>query len=120
MRIQHWQDIASLLLGVWLVVSPFVLGFAGAATWITIILGLLVILFAVEGFAIPSYLEEWGELLLGLALLVAPWTVGYESVSATVSSVVSGILVILFAAWELMTDRDSINWWHDRWHHPVA
>jgi hypothetical protein len=35
MRIQHWQDAASLLLGVWLVLSPFVLGFAGAATWIT-------------------------------------------------------------------------------------
>jgi hypothetical protein len=62
----------------------------------------------------PSYLEEWGELLLSLALLVAPWTVGCESVSATVSSVVSGLLVILFAAWELMTDRDSINRWHDR------
>src|SRR6267142_2858261 len=106
MHIQHWQDIASLLLGVWLVVSPFVLGFAGAATWITIVLGLFVILFAVEGFVIPSYLEEWGELLFGLALLVAPWTVGYESVSATVSSVASGILVILFAALELVTDRD--------------
>ena len=106
MRIQHWQDIASLLLGVWLVVSPLVLGFAGAATWVTIVLGLFVILFAVEGFVIPSYLAEWGELLIGLALLVAPWTVGYESVSATVSSVASGILVILFAAWELMTDRD--------------
>jgi len=35
-------------------------------------------------------------------------------------SVASGILVILFAAWALMTDRDFINWWHDRWHHPVA
>jgi hypothetical protein len=120
MRIQHWQDIASLLLGVWLVVSPFVLGFAGAATWITIVLGLSVILFAIEGFVIPSYLEEWGELLLGLALLVAPWTVGYESVSAAVSSVASGMLVILFAAWELMTDRDFTTWWLDRWHHPVA
>jgi len=120
MRIQHRQDLASLLLGVWLVVSPFVLGFAGAATWVTIVLGLFVILFAVEGFVIPSYLEEWGELLFGLALLVAPWTVGYESVSATVSSVASGILVILFAAGELMTDRDFINWWHDRWHHPIA
>jgi hypothetical protein len=84
------------------------------------VLGLFVILFAVEGFVIPSYLAEWGELLIGLALLVAPWTVGYESVSATVSSVASGILVILFAAWELMTDRDFINRWHDRWHHPVA
>src|SRR6266446_9535552 len=113
MRIQHRQDIASRLLGVWLVVSSFVLGFAGAATWITIVLGLFIILFAVEGFVIPSYLEEWGELLIGLALLVAPWTVVYESASATVSSMVSGILVILFAVWELMTDRDFNTWWHD-------
>ena len=114
LRIQPWQDVVSLLLGVWLVVSPFALGLTGAATWITIVLGSFVILFAVEGFVIPSYLEEWGELLLGLALLAAPWTVGYESVSATVSSVVPGLLVILFATWELMTDRDFISWWHDR------
>ncbi|MES2028081.1 MAG: SPW repeat protein [Pseudomonadota bacterium] len=117
MRIQHWQDAASLLLGVWLAVSPFILGFAGAATWITIALGLCVILFAIEGFFIPSYLEELGEILLGLTLLVAPWAIGYESGSATASSMVSGILVILFAAWELMTDRDFITSWHDRWHH---
>jgi hypothetical protein len=31
MRIQHWQDVASLLVGVWLVLSPFALDFAGAA-----------------------------------------------------------------------------------------
>ena len=119
MRIQHWQDVVSLLLGVWLVLSPFALGFAGAAVWITIVLGLCVILFAVEGFVIPSYLEEWGEVLFGLALLVVPWTIGYESVSATINSMVSGILVILFGAWELKTDRDFITWWRDRWHHPA-
>ena len=44
MRIRHWQDAASLLLGVWLVLSPFALGFAAAATWITVALGLCVIL----------------------------------------------------------------------------
>ena len=49
MRIRHWQDVASLLLGVWLVLSPFALGFAGAAVWITIVLGLSVILLAVSG-----------------------------------------------------------------------
>ena len=120
MRIRHWQDIAGVLLGVWLILSPFALGFAEAAAWITIVLGLSVILFAVEGFVIPSYLEEWGEVLIGLALVVMPWTVGYESVSATVNSMVAGILVILFAVWELVTDRDFITWWHDRWHHPAS
>jgi hypothetical protein len=116
MRIQHWQDAASLLVGLWLVLSSFILGLSGATVWVTIALGLGVMLFAIEAFFIPSYLEEWGEMLLGLALLLAPWTIGYEPVSATVSSVLSGLVVILLAVWELMTDRDFSNWWHDRWH----
>jgi hypothetical protein len=116
MRIQHWQDAASLLVGLWLVLSSFILGLSGAAVWITIALGFGVMLFAIETFVIPSYLEEWGEVLLGLALLLAPWTIGYESVSATVSSVLSGTVVILLAVWELMTDREFSTWWHDRWH----
>jgi hypothetical protein len=62
---------------------------------------------------------EWGEILLGLALLVAPWTVGYETDWATISSMVSGILVILLGGSELMNDSDFATWWHDRWHHPA-
>ena len=75
---------------------------------------------AVEGFVLPSYLEEWVEILFGLALVVAPWAVGYESVSATVSSAVSGILAILLAIWELLTDRDFTTWWRDRWRHRAS
>lgn len=120
MRVQHWQDAASLLVGVWLVLSPFALDLSGAAVWLTILLGLGVILFAIEAFIIPSYLEEWGEMLVGLALVVAPWSVGYESVPATVGSVLAGIAVILLACWELMTDRDFTTWWRDRWHHRAS
>lgn len=72
-----------------------------------------------RGICHSPYVEEWGEVLLGLALLVAPWAIGYESVSATVNSIVSGILVILFGACELVTDREFTTWRHDRWHDPA-
>jgi hypothetical protein len=117
---QHWQDAASLLVGVWLVSSPFALDFGGAAAWITIVLGLFVVLAGVEGLALPSYLEEWVEILLGLALALAPWTIGYEQASATANSVLSGILVILLAVSELWSDREFITWWHSRWHHSAS
>ncbi len=120
MRFEHWQDAVSLLVGAWLVASPFVLGFAGAAAWISIVLGLCVVLLAVEAYVLPSYLEEWAETLFGVALLIAPWTVGYESLPATVSSAVSGLAVILLAVLELVTDREFVAWWNERWHHRAS
>jgi hypothetical protein len=65
MRIQHWQDVASLLLGAWLVLSPL-------AFW--------------RRSRVDYGLEEWEEIGLGMALLVAPWSISYESAAATFSS----------------------------------
>ena len=119
MRIRHWQDVASLVVGVWLVLSPFALGFAGAEVWIT---RAWVVRHSVCHGGICHSVQSggMGEILIGLALVAVPWTVVYQSVSATASSVVSGILVILLAAWELTTDRDFSTWWHDRWHHSAS
>lgn len=43
-RPAQWEEWISLALGAWLVVSPWVLGFAGdaAATWNSVIVGLIV------------------------------------------------------------------------------
>ena len=45
---RKWQDWANLVLGLWLVLSPWILGFSGtsSATWNAVILGLLVGLLA--------------------------------------------------------------------------
>lgn len=116
MRIQHWQDFVSLFLGAWLVVSPLALQFGDAAAWISVALGLGVMMFAVEGLLIPSYLEELGEIGLGLALLVAPWAIGYESQAAMLSSMIAGALVMVLAFWEIMTDRECVTWWQAHRH----
>jgi len=91
MRIQHWQDVASLLLGVWLVLSPFVLGLRRGdcldnhRAW--------VVRHSVcrRGICHSILYGGMGESFSSVwALVVAPWTVVYESASATVSSMVSG------------------------------
>ena len=47
---RKWQDWANLVLGLWLVLSPLILGFSGtsSATWNAVILGLLVGLLALS------------------------------------------------------------------------
>jgi hypothetical protein len=117
MNVRHWQDFASLMVGVWLAVSPWVLGFAPPAAWFTLALGIGVVLFAIEGLLLPSYLEEWGEIGLGAALFLAPWAIEYDSQTAVANSVLAGIAVIVFAVWEMMSDREFQQWWVSRTAH---
>ena len=111
MKVQHWQDIASLMVGAWLVISPMALGFSHAAVWFTVTLGLTVMVFAIEGLLLPSYLEECAEVLVGAALMVAPWVVDYDSRIAVANSIFAGSAVIFFAMSELLTDREFQDWW---------
>ena len=120
MRIKHWQDMVSFVLGGWIMVSPLVLSLSEKAAWLSLALGALVVLLAIEALIFPSYLEEWGEIIAGVALLGAPWVVAYESIIGVYSSIITGALVIVFAVSEMMTDREFITWWHKHWHHPAV
>ena len=120
MKVKHWQDIASLIVGAWLVISPMALGFPQAAAWFTVILGLTVMAFAIEGLLLPSYLEECAEIGAGLALMVTPWVVDFDSRLAVANSVFAGTAVIFFAMSELMTDRGFHEWWDHLTHRSTA
>ena len=120
MRIHHWQDMASALVGAWLIASPFALGFDGTPAWITDTLGLCVLLFEVEGLLLPSYAEELCEGAAGLLLVAAPWVVFYGFTLAMYNSMVAGIAVIALAASELLTDREFVTWWRGHTHHPAG
>ena len=111
MKVKHWQDVGSLIVGAWLVVSPMALGFPQAAAWFTVTLGLTVMVFAIEGLLLPSYLEECAEIVAGVALMVVPWVVDYDSRLAVANSIFAGTTVIFLAMSELMTDREFHDWW---------
>ncbi len=104
-KLDHVQDWIDLALGIWLCVSPWVLGFPDdmkLVAWSTIAVGAVVILVSTAAVAFPDPIEEWINIVLGVALIVSPWALGYSDHQvATMSAFVSGLLITGFATWAL-------------------
>jgi hypothetical protein len=111
-RANRWQDWANVGLGVWLFVSPWLLGLAGAAgpdqwaatnAWLVGALLALIALAAVYAWWPPN---EYIALALAGWLILSPWVLQFASLPAAAwNHVAVGGLVILFAAWDLYDAR---------------
>ena len=99
------QDELEIVVGLWLCISPWVLGYADplqAAGWSAIVMGIAVLVFSLEDLVLPSEIEEWADLALGLALMSSPWLWDYShSIPAMLNAVISGFLISGIAAWAL-------------------
>jgi hypothetical protein len=113
MRKQHWQDWVNLVLGLWVIVSPWTIahlmasaenpaGVTDAAMWDHYVIGIAVaILAAVALFAFAAW-EEWTNVALGAWLLISPWLLGFSASAALAwNAVIIGVLVMGFAVWTL-------------------
>lgn len=107
---RHWQDWADLLLGLAVLLSPWLLGFADVAApmWNAVFTGAAIM--ALSAFAI-AHLEPWEEWLniaLGLWLIVANWLLDYGAAHlATASHVGLGLLITFLAASELWEESQG-------------
>src|SRR5215208_580544 len=98
---KHWQDSTNAVLGGWLIVAPFALGFQGdlSALANTVAIGVLLLAAALGAIFVPRAWEEWTETALGLWLAVSPWIVGFTTPSARLNAVVTGLVVLTLALW---------------------
>ena len=117
MQMKHWQDPVNALLGAWLILAPWALGFESERTALAnfVIVGLLLVAAALGAIFAPRAWEEWTEAALGLWMAVSPWVLGFSSLrDATVNAVVTGLVVLALAIWVLATDKDLSGWRTDR------
>ncbi len=97
-----------ILVGLWLIVSPFILGYAGidAALWNSLIVGVIVVGIAlVRGFSAesPPWLS-WISVVLGLWLIVAPFVLAFNGLNLQHwNTTLSGIVLASLAAWSALT-----------------
>lgn len=112
-QMKHWQDPVNGLVGVWLILSPWALGFQSDMTVLAnaVIVGILLLATALGAIFVPRAWEEWTETALGVWLAISPWALGFSAMqNATISAVVSGLVVAVLALWVLSTDKDYAGW----------
>ena len=112
--VKHWQDLVNLILGVWMLVSPWILGFqseSGTAAN-AVILGVLIAAVALIASVRAMAWQEWTNLVLGVWLIISPWVLRFSHTTAAMwDAVIVGILVALLALWAAGTDKDIGGWW---------
>ncbi len=105
----RWQDLANLALGIWIGVSPWLLGFEGeldAATWNALATGAAVVVLSGIDLETPSRWEEWGLIALGTWLVVSPLLLGFaDHRVAAMDMLVTGVAIALLAGWALLVAR---------------
>lgn len=97
----RWQDWTSFALGLWLAVSPWIVGYAEheAATANAAILGLALALGSHFEASCDEVAAEWLNLAAGMWLVAAPFVLGFARVYvASINSIVTGVLVAALAA----------------------
>src|SRR5215469_12037780 len=101
-----WENWATLLIGVWLCASPWLLQLDDPAAMQNFVaVGFLVIIGELFTFYTLRFWEEWINIVLGAWLLVSPWAMAFTSPAATTSAVVVGLLLLALSFYEMWDDR---------------
>ncbi len=115
---KRWQYWVYLVLGVWMLASPWALGFAdtqSAAAWSAWVLGAALLVLAGIVGSIPKAWEEGTEIVLGVCLLGCPWALDFAMQSTpTSNALIAGVLTGGVALWVLLTDATVREWLSQR------
>jgi hypothetical protein len=104
----RWQDWASFALGLWLAVSPWIVGYDGqhVATGNAAFVGVALALGAHFQIGLDELWTEWVNLAVGLWLLAAPFVLEFASSTAMANCIAVGCLVCALAASALQLDKE--------------
>lgn len=104
-----WRAILGLALGIWLIASPWVLGFAEvepAGMWTKLLAGITLCALSLIELDSADPLIYWLVLALAAVLVVAPFALGYHThVPALASQLVVAVAAAVIAVLSLRSIR---------------
>ena len=95
-------DVANLILGLFLALSPWFVDYSGSPAQNAVISGVVIAILSIAALAAFAQWEEWLNLLLGLWVLISPWALGFRGTPAATVHIVVGILVAALAIIEMV------------------
>ncbi|MGH8101046.1 MAG: SPW repeat protein [Chthoniobacterales bacterium] len=90
----------NVLLGIWVIISPFVLGFAllPRAMWNNVVAGIIVAVLALVRTGPARQAGwSWANVILGVWLIISPFVLAFVSTTAVWNNVILGIITLIVA-----------------------
>lgn len=105
----------NILVGLWLVIAPWVLGYSEQSNAVWNQVGVGVVIAALASFRVfaPRQWESlsWINFVLGLWLVIAPFVLTYNETGNTQAilwnDIISGLIVLSLAAWSAIATSKS-------------
>ncbi len=97
---------ATGILGILLIIAPFVLGFSSdlTAMWSCVILGAITLIVSIIKAAVRDMAnwEYWVTGLMGILAIIAPFVLAFSTMTPALwSSVILGIIILVLSAYQL-------------------
>jgi len=103
-----WEDWATLVIGVWLCASPWLLQLNDPPAMQNFFaVGFLVIIGELFTFYTLRIWEEWINIVLAAWLIVSSWILAFATAAATANAVIVGLLLLALALYEMWEDRQQ-------------
>lgn len=118
---KRWQDQVNAMLGLWLVVSPWVLDYTGTrlmtvgmpnvAVWTALVFGVAAVVLSFMDIYAHKVWEMALDVVVGLGLMLAPWVLGFaaQTVPAT-NDMLVGLVLAAVAIWSLLSEPEVQQW----------
>ncbi|SIQ94214.1 SPW repeat-containing protein [Janthinobacterium sp. TND4EL3] len=113
-KLKRWQDQVILLLGLWLIVSPWAFSYPeGSPQMLNALLsGLVIAVLAAFDLYKTYFWAVVVNLLVGVWVAVSPWVLRLADQRVVMwNELIVGIAVVILALWELRTDPELHKHW---------
>jgi len=110
-----WAKFINIILGIWLMTAPTILGYGSAASNNGHIVGPLIVTFSTISLWEATNTVRMWNYPFALWLLLAPWILGYNLSVAMVSDMLVGALVIALSSVKTKMKNRYGGGWSSLW-----